>query len=256
MCQDEDGWPPEPPVRGAVAGHGEIVMTSADGTRFGGYVAGPAHSAGVGVVILPDARGLHSYYRRLAVRFAEAGLDAVAIDYFGRTASLGERGEAFDYQSHIERVIAQPQQMVQDAAAAVDYLRSSTGPSVEAVFSVGFCLGGSWSWRLAASEAGLAGCIGFYGPPSLVADVVDQLRAPLLVLVAGADAVTPQQEFTGFARHVTEQGIRNEMYVYDGAPHSFFDRAFAQWQDACADAWQRMLDFIGRYTKPASPRLG
>jgi carboxymethylenebutenolidase len=199
---------------------------------------------------------LHSYYGRLAVRFAEAGFDAVAIDYFGRTAGLGERGETFDYQPHIERVLAQPQKMMQDAAAAVDYLRSPTGPSVEAVFSVGFCVGGSWSWRLAASDAGLAGSIGFYGPPSLVADVVDQLRAPLLVLVAGADAVTPQQEFAGFARHLTEQGIRNEMYVYNGAPHSFFDRAFAQWQGACADAWQRMLDFMSRYTTPASRRLG
>jgi carboxymethylenebutenolidase len=37
------------------------------------------------------------------------------------------------------------------------------------------------------------------------------------------------------------------MHVYAGAPHSFFDRSFAQWQDACADAWQRILDFTARH---------
>ena len=33
--------------------------------------------------------------------------------------------------------------------------------------------------------------------------------------------------------------------VYDGAPHSFFDRSFAELQDACADAWRRILSFTG-----------
>jgi carboxymethylenebutenolidase len=32
--------------------------------------------------------------------------------------------------------------------------------------------------------------------------------------------------------------------TYDGAPHSFFDRAFEQYRDACDDAWRRILAFV------------
>jgi carboxymethylenebutenolidase len=38
-------------------------------------------------------------------------------------------------------------------------------------------------------------------------------------------------------------GKQYEMHVYDGAPHSFFDVAFGEWEQACADAWHRILEF-------------
>jgi carboxymethylenebutenolidase len=34
--------------------------------------------------------------------------------------------------------------------------------------------------------------------------------------------------------------------VYDGAPHSFFDRAFGEWADACQDAWEHVLALSDR----------
>ena len=42
-----------------------------------------------------------------------------------------------------------------------------------------------------------------------------------------------------------EAGVQNEMVIYDGAPHSFFDRSFDEHREACDDAWRRMLGFIG-----------
>ncbi len=104
---------------------------------------------------------------------------------------------------------------------------------------------GSHSWRLAASDLPLAGTIGFYGKPALVEDVLDRIHRPLLMLVAGADA-TPQAEFDRMDQRLTAAGREHEMYVYANAPHSFFDRASDQWQDACTDAWRRILDFIDR----------
>jgi carboxymethylenebutenolidase len=38
------------------------------------------------------------------------------------------------------------------------------------------------------------------------------------------------------------------MVVYEGAPHSFFDRGQEFWADACADAWGQMLTFIDNTT--------
>ena len=238
MCHDDDSRPPSPPHVGEVARSGLLELTGADGNVFAAYEAVPADPNGRNVVILPDVRGLHPYYEALAVRFAEAGFHAVAFDYFGRTQGAARRPDGFDWQSEIP--LLTPAGVASDVAATAAYVGSSSaGPT----FTVGFCFGGSHSWRQSASDLDLAGVIGFYGKPSMLADVEDGFHHPLLLLVAGADAATPVEEFHALDERLSARGVDHEMHVYDGAPHSFFDRAFAEWQDACADVWQRILAF-------------
>jgi carboxymethylenebutenolidase len=199
------------------------------------------------IVVLPDVRGLHPFYIGLTQRLAEAGYEAVAIDYFGRTAGVSQRDESFPYMEHVPQVT--PEHVRADAAAAMAVLRKSD-PAAP-VFTIGFCFGGSQSWRLSASDLDLSGVIGFYGRPERVYDVVDAMTRPLLLLVAGADAATPASEFEDLAGRIEAAGAPYEMYVYEGAPHSFFDRAYAEWADACADAWQRITAFTERYRQEA-----
>src|SRR5947208_13001625 len=101
MCFDRDSRPPIPIIAGGAADSAEITLTADDGNRFSAFFARPAKPNGGGIVVLPDVRGLHAYYEDLAERFAETGLHAVAIDYFGRTAGLGRRGPEFDYSTHV-----------------------------------------------------------------------------------------------------------------------------------------------------------
>jgi carboxymethylenebutenolidase len=75
-----------------------------------------------------------------------------------------------------------------------------------------------------------------------VADVEARMSTPTLMLVAGA-ASTPVEDFQALDERIGANGTAHEMYVYDGAPHSFFDRSFGDWHDVCNDAWRRMLDF-------------
>jgi carboxymethylenebutenolidase len=72
---------------------------------------------------------------------------------------------------------------------------------------------------------------------------MSKMKAPLLMLIAGAD-FTPQEAFHDFDKKLTDAKVPHEMHTYEGAPHSFFDRTFAEWKDACDDAWRRMLAFI------------
>jgi len=244
MCYSDAARPPLPPIRGGATDDGALVLTAADGTRVAAHGARAAAPSGAGVVILPDARGLHHFYQELAVRFAEAGLDTVAIDYFGRTAGLGERGEDFEFRPHVERTT--PAGIAQDTAAAVSWLRSPEGGAVGAVFTVGFCFGGSNSWNQAAAGHDLRGSIGLYGQPARSRPFLGQMQNPLLVLIAGAD-FTPPAEYDSFDAELTAAGVAHEMHTYPGAPHSFFDRTFAEHREACDDAWRRMLDFIDRH---------
>ncbi|MFN8168137.1 MAG: dienelactone hydrolase family protein [Candidatus Nanopelagicales bacterium] len=242
MCHDDDSRPPSPPVVGEVAEQGLLTLTGADGTTFAAYAAVPSEPNGRNVVILPDVRGLHPYYEHLAVRFAEAGFHAVAFDYFGRTQGAAQRPDGFDWQSEIGTLT--PAGVESDVAAAAAYLRGrNDGPT----FTLGFCFGGSHSWRLSASDLDLAGVMGFYGRPAMVEDVEASMATPMLLLVAGADAATPLEEFEALDARLSTAGVDHEMHVYAGAPHSFFDRGFAQWRDACADAWTRMLDFTAAH---------
>jgi carboxymethylenebutenolidase len=250
MCFDQDARPPRPPVAGAAAEQGDLVLTAADGNRLAAFAARAAEPGGAGVVILPDIRGLHQFYTELAQRFAEAGVDAVAIDYFGRTAGVGRRGDDFDWSAHVRRTT--PEGIAADTAAAVAYLRSPQGGAVRAVFTVGFCFGGGQSWRQAAAGHGLAGAIGFYGNPELALEVLDRLRAPLLILAAGEDKAWPRAAVERLGQRLTAAGVPHELHIYEGAPHSFFDRSFDQHRDACDDAWRRMLAFIAQGTPAAA----
>jgi carboxymethylenebutenolidase len=243
MCYGDDARPPAPPVQGPLGEHGDLVLESADGTRFGAYHAHPQAPSNRAVVILPDVRGLHPFYRELALRWAEAGLHAVVIDYFGRTAGIGERGEDFPYREHVTKLDFAA--VAQDVSAAVSWLHGHTEST--SVFTVGFCLGGAMSWRQAASGDDLAGCIGFYGIPSRVADVVEDMAAPVLILAAGRDRATSVADVEAFAGQVRAAGVEVALHVYPDAPHSFFDKAFAEHRDDCADAWHRQLAFVDRY---------
>jgi carboxymethylenebutenolidase len=241
MCYTDDARPPLPPVGGAAADLGDMHLTAADGNTFMAHFARAAEPTGAGMVVLPDIRGLHTFYKELAQRLAEAGVDAVAIDYFGRTAGDGSRGEEFEWRPHVEQTT--PEGIAADTRAAVEFLRSGQMGDVTSVFTMGFCFGGANSWRQSAAGHGLAGSIGFYGIPARVRDTIPSMEAPLLLLVAGAD-FTPIEEFRKFDGELTAAGVGHRMVVYEGAPHAFFDRTFDQHADACTDAWRQVLDFV------------
>jgi carboxymethylenebutenolidase len=245
MCYSDDARPPLPPISGAASDQGDLVLTSSDGTRFGAYFARAAEPTGAGMIVLPDVRGLHPFYKELAQRFAEAGVDAVTIDYFGRTGGIGERDDSFEYMPHVEKTT--PETIAADVAAAMAYVKSKDGGAVKSVFTVGFCFGGSNSLNQSAFHPDLNGCIGFYGRPTRSEAFVSKMKAPLLVMIAGADAATPLEQAKEFVRKLEAAGVPVESHVYEGAPHSFFDRGYEQWKEACDDAWRRMLDFVKRH---------
>jgi carboxymethylenebutenolidase len=244
MCYSDDARVPLPPVSGAAADQGDLVLTSSDGTKLAAYFARAAKPTGAGMVVMPDVRGLHQFYKELAQRFAEAGIDAVAIDYFGRTAEMDERDESFDYKPHVEQTTQE--NIANDVSAAVAYLESPEGGAVKSVFTVGFCFGGSSSWNQSALQPHVNGAIGFYGRPERTEPFISKMKAPLLMLIAGAD-FTPQEAFQVFDKELTAGNVSHEMHTYEGAPHSFFDRSFEQWKDACDDAWRRMLAFVKKH---------
>src|SRR5205809_7907587 len=137
MCVDNDSRPPIPPIAGGPAGSHDFRLTSTDGTRFMAHAARASRPTGAGMVVIPDVRGLHPYYKELADRFAEVGVDAVAIDFFARTAPSEDRSDSFDFMSQVS--LSKPDTLQADIAAAAAYLRGKEGGQVRSLFSVGLC---------------------------------------------------------------------------------------------------------------------
>jgi carboxymethylenebutenolidase len=254
MCFDFDARPPEPPadlllapIAGG-AGAELLELTSADGTRFSAAIAESPEGRG-GLVILPDVRGVYPFYIELTERFAQAGFHAIVLDYFGRTAGLGPRDEEFEYVPHVQQLTMAGVQA--DLQASAEALRRRTGVSSAA--TVGFCLGGFESFVAAADVPGLSAAVGLYGilndrfgVPGPI-DRAGEMRCPVLGLFGGADQAIPVEEVEQFDQALAAAGVEHEIHVYPGAPHSFFDRRFEEYAEACEDAWRRMLGFLDRH---------
>jgi carboxymethylenebutenolidase len=253
MCFDFDARPPAPPadlllapIAGG-AGAELLELTSADGTRFSAAIAESPEGRG-GIVILPDVRGVYPFYIELAERFAQAGFHAIVLDYFGRTAGLGPRDEEFEYAAHVQQLTVPGVQA--DLQTSAEALRERTGVSSPA--TVGFCLGGFESFLAAADVPGLSAAVGLYGilndrfgVPGPI-DRAGEMRCPVLGLFGGADQAIPVEEVEQFDQALAAAGVEHEIHVYPGAPHSFFDRRFEEYAEACEDAWRRMLGFLDR----------
>jgi carboxymethylenebutenolidase len=249
MCFDLDSSPPIPRIAGASVSHEDLVLEAEDGNRFAAFAARPEEPARIGIVVLPDVRGLYRFYEELALRFAERGYAAVAIDYFGRTAGVSKRDDDFDYMEQVAQTT--PEGIQADVGAAVAYLRGEGTPTV---FTVGFCFGGRNSWLSAAGGHGLAGAAGFYGGPGErngqpgPTQLADEIASPILALQAGDDQHITAELNTAFDEALTSAGVEHELVVYAGAPHSFFDRKYEEFAEASEDAWDRVLAFVGRYS--------
>lgn len=248
MCFDLDSRPPIPPLAGAAVDGQRIDLHASDGARFVAFNANASAPSGAGVVIFPDVRGLHPFYEELALRFAERGIDALAIDYFGRTARTDDRGEGFEFMPHVDKTSYET--LLQDAKTAVDHL---VGRGVRSVFTIGFCYGGRLAFLSGSrAELGLAGVIGFYGVPAgkgragmpAPVELAGSFVAPVLGLFGGSDQGIPPESVDAFRRALTAAGVDSDLVIYPGAPHAFFDRKAADHADASADAWRRVHEFI------------
>jgi carboxymethylenebutenolidase len=250
MCFAHDSHPPIAAVAGAAVEHRELVLEASDGNRLAAFHALAEVSSGVGMLVLPDVRGLSSYYEELALRFAERGVDALAIDYYGRTAGAEARRAGFDHAPHVPLCTWAGLRADVDAAASA--IRAEG--RVDSLYSIGFCMGGRLSFLLGSRpELGMAGVIGFYGWPvsgfasggPAPIDEVGRMTAPVLGIFGGADQGISLADVRRFDEALAAADVEHRIVTYPDAPHSFFDRKAAEYTAASEAAWSEVLAFIG-----------
>jgi carboxymethylenebutenolidase len=259
MCFDHDSRPPIAPIAGGALDSTPLTLVADDGNRFAAFSARAAEPTGAGIIVLPDVRGLHAYYEDLALRFAEHGIDAIAIDYYGRTAGASRREPGFDNGQHVTQLTVAG--LTADVRAAAERIRAED--RVSALYTIGFCVGGRVAFNSATMGLDLAGVIGFYGWPvgphrsnvPAPVDVATRIAAPVLALFGGGDEAIPPDAVRTFEAALKVAGVESRVIVYPDAPHSFFDKKADEYSRTSESAWAEVLAFIdGHRTGRAASR--
>jgi carboxymethylenebutenolidase len=257
MCFDLDSRPPIVPIAGGALDSASLTLAAEDGATFAAFRARATEPTGAGMIVLPDVRGLHPYFEELALRFAEHGVDAVAIDYFGRTAGAEPRADDFEYMPHVSQTTWAG--LGADIRAAAADLRSPAGGSVRSLFTIGFCMGGRLSFLAATLGLELAGVVGFYGWPvgpsrndtPAPVEMTGLMTSPVLAIFGGADQGIPASAIAEFDGALAASGVEHEVVTYPDAPHSFFDRKSGEFAETSEAAWGATLAFIRARTVAA-----
>lgn len=204
-----------------------------------GYLAIPAHSNGLGVVVIQEWWGLVPHICSVADRFAEAGFIALAPDiYRGETTTSPDEAGRLFMALNIE-------QAAQDLESAIDYLIQQPAVTCEKVGVVGFCMGGQLALLTGTLSSRIGAVVDFYGIHPNVHPDFAKLTAPVLGIFGEQDDFVPPQAVSQLEDAIQQAGGTIEARIYANASHAFFNdsRPEVYNPEAAADAWQRTLDF-------------
>ena len=219
---------------------------------FEAHVALPATGSGPGLVLLQEIFGVNDYVKDAARRLAELGYVVLAPDLYWRTdpgLTLGSEDMelAFGAASKLDQDLA-----VEDAVEALAYLRNLSGVTEGRAGVLGFCLGGTLAWRLAAhSDPDVAVCYYGSGIPGARRRGSDRLsRAAAL---RRRTIPTSRASRSTRSRRWPPSTSDFECHIQEDAGHAF-DNSFApQFSNprAAAAAWELTTAFLARTLPPS-----
>jgi carboxymethylenebutenolidase len=213
-----------------------VDYEDADGEPLMGYLARPDESGPrPAVVVIQEWWGLNEHIKDVTRRFADEGFVALAPDlYHGQVTS--EPDEARKLVMELDMAEA-----VHEIQRAIDYLQAQEFVGGTEVGVVGFCMGGGLVLQTALAEEDLGAGVVFYGRP-LSPEEAGQVKAPILGLFGAEDGGIPVDAAQAMHAAFDEAGVENEIQVYEGAGHAFFNDTRDSYDEAAAeDAWPRTL---------------
>jgi carboxymethylenebutenolidase len=195
------------------------------------------------VLVIHEVFGLNDHIKSIADRIANEGYVALAPDFFVRAPEPAPKGTADTAAIRKAASSIPTEAAIKDMQAALDYMKSLDG--VRRHFaSIGFCMGGGFSYQIATHTKDLRGAVIFYGRTPI--ELVPQVSCPLLGSFGALDTSLPPEKIKEFEEALKKAGKQADIKVYPGAKHGFFNntRPEAYNPEAAADAWQRVLKFF------------
>jgi carboxymethylenebutenolidase len=224
----------------------ETVTYKSGDETVSGYLALPdgagKHPA---IIVIHEWWGLNDWVKEQAQKYAAQGYVALAVDlYRGKVATNQD-------EAHILMRGLPDDRGMRDLEAAFTYLSSRPDVTAGKIGSIGWCMGGSWSIKLAVDQPKLAACVVNYGwlpsEPALVA----KIKAPVQGNFGADDQGIPPKDVKAFEAAMKAVGKFADIKIYDGAGHAFQNPNNKQGYrpEATTDASQRISSFFQKYLR-------
>jgi len=200
----------------AVAANTQTVSYKSGDETVNGYLAlpegGGKHPA---IIVIHEFWGLNDWVKDQAQRFAAEGYVALAVDLY-----RGKVGTTPD-EAHILMRGLPDDRGLRDLEAAFAYL--SLRPDVEGnkIGAIGWCMGGSWSIKLAEDQPKLAAFVVNYGALPTDPATISKIKAPMLGNFGADDKGIPPESVHAFEAAMKTAGKSADIKIYDGAGHAF-----------------------------------
>lgn len=195
------------------------------------------------VIVIQEWWGLVPHIKEVAERFAAEGYIALAPDlYHGQAAAEPDEARKLAMALDRDRAVA-------EIGAAAGYLASLPATQPKRVGVVGWCMGGGLALSTAAENGAIGAAVCFYGRPLVSSDCA-RLQAPVLGLFAEEDHGISVADVRAFEDELQRYDVPHEVHIYEETHHAFFNDTRPVYDpEAAADAWERTLDWFGRYLK-------
>ena len=209
------------------------------------YVARPKEEKKyAAIVVIHENRGLNAHIEDVARRAAKAGYLAIAPNAL---APLGGTPENED-EARTKFQQLKAEDSLKNFINVFDYLPSRKDYNGIAG-GVGFCWGGAMSNSLAVNIPSLKAAVPFYGRQPAAEDV-PKIKAAIQLHYGGLDERV-NAGIPAYEEALKKNNIPYELFIYEGAQHAFHnDTAPTRYNETAAKlAWQRTIEFFGKYLK-------
>lgn len=224
--------------------YSDTVQTTDVSGQALGYLAKPIEPGSYpGVIMIHEWWGLNDNIKEMARILASEGYVVFAVDlYNGEVAKDSDKAREL-----ATSVRSNPEQAVSSMKAALNYLK--TEQNAQNIASLGWCFGGGQSLQLTLNEDVDATVI-YYG--SLVEDEeqLQNINGPVLGIFGSEDQSIPISSVESFESSLTNLGVKNMIYIYEGVGHAFANPSGSNYApNETIDAWDKTLDFLNENLK-------
>ena len=234
----------------------DVDIKTPDGTADAFFVH-PAKGKAPAVLIWPDIFGLRPAFKDMARRLAGEGYAVLVVNPFYRSKRAPTAPDHPDFQDPATRDALMslmksltPETAVTDAKAFVPWL--DTQPAVDKKKKMGvtgYCMGGPFTLRTAATFPNRIGAGGSFHGGGLVTDkpdsphlLIPQLRAQFLFAIAENDDQRQPEAKNVLRDAFAKANLHAEVEVYAGAQHGWCPPDSAVYNhDQAEKAWSRQL---------------
>lgn len=230
--------------------HHEWVSLSHGEREFEAFVVYPeTDQKAKSVIVIHENRGLNDWARLFADKLAAQGFLVIAPDLISNTVEGKKRTTDFENSDAARDAIydLDKDQVTADLNAAYEYISKDPASTGE-VAVVGFCWGGSQTFRYATNNPEITSAHVFYGTAPKEAEVYSSIKAPVYGYYGGDDnRVNSTIEET--EKLMAEAGKTFEFEIYENAGHAFMRSGHSPDaskgnKKAHDQAWQRLLELL------------